>query len=312
MKKKGIIQAVLAAALLSASGCSSSQSTASASTVSLADATLEADYPTMDVDNGIPDDATGRLADIKEAGVLTVATEPYWVPNEFIDPTKTGQDQYVGSDIELAKYIADKMGVELEIVPLEFSAVLAAIPEGKYDLAISALAYTPQRAEAMELSEGYYFSSDDAGYGLLVSEELASSISGPDDLADYTVITQSGSLQELIANEQIPACKELKLVSSMNDAYIAVQEGKADAAVVARASAQLYIDANPDCGLTVLDYKFTLSEAYDGTRVGAKKGETDLIAFVNGCIEELLASGQYSVWYDEYTEYAKTLGVTNG
>lgn len=87
-----------------------------------------------------------RLDAIKAKGVLSVVMEPYFAPNEFVDPSKSGDDQYVGSDVELAKYIADKLGVELEIVPLEFSAVLSSITEGKYDLAISALAYTPAPA----------------------------------------------------------------------------------------------------------------------------------------------------------------------
>ncbi len=260
---------------------------------------------------GIPEDATGRLKEIKERGYLTVATEPYWIPNEFIDPTKTGDEQYVGSDIELARYIADKMGVELRIVPLEFTAVLSSVPEGKYDLAISALAYTPLRAEAMEMSQGYYFSTDNAGYGIMVPEELAGVIEDADDLADYTVITQSGSIQELMVNEQVPAYKEFKRVGSMTDAYLAVQEGKADAAIVARSSAQLYIDSNPSCGLAVLDFRFVLGPEYDGTRIGIKKGETDLLDFVNTCIDELNETGQYSEWYDYYTEYGRQLGIEN-
>ena len=88
-------------------------------------------------------EASNRLEKIKERGYIEVATEPYFAPNEFIDSTKTGDEQYVGADIEMAKYIADKLGVELKIVPLEFAAVLSSITEGKYDLAISALAYTP-------------------------------------------------------------------------------------------------------------------------------------------------------------------------
>lgn len=260
---------------------------------------------------GIPDSATGRLAEIKERGYLTVATEPYWIPNEFIDPTKTGDEQYVGSDIELARYIADKMGVELRIVPLEFTAVLSSVPEGKYDLAISALAYTPLRAEAMEMSQGYYFSTENAGYGILIPETLKDSIRNAEDLKDYTIITQSGSIQELMVNEQVPAYKEFKRVSSMTDAYLAVQEGKADAAIVARSSAQLYVDNNPGCGLVVLDYKFILPPEYDGTRIGMKKGETDLLDFVNGCIDELNETGQYNEWYDYYTEYGRQLGIEN-
>ena len=54
--------------------------------------------------------------------------------------------------------MAQKLGVELRIVPLEFSALLAGMSEGKYDMAISALAYSPERGENMNLSKGYYLS----------------------------------------------------------------------------------------------------------------------------------------------------------
>ena len=91
-----------------------------------------------------------RLEAIKQRGYIEVCTEPYFAPYEFIDSSKSGDEQYVGMDIEIAKYIAEKLGVELRLVPLEFSAVLASVTEGKYDLAISALAYSPARAERGE------------------------------------------------------------------------------------------------------------------------------------------------------------------
>ena len=264
----------------------------------------------MDVSNGIPDNAGGRLAKIKEAGKLTVATEPYFAPQEFIDPSLTGQDQYVGADMELAKMIAERMGVELEIVPLEFTAVLSSVAEGKYDLAISALAYTPGRAEAMELSKGYHYSDDSNGYGLIIREEDAENIKTIEDIADKTIITQSGSLQEALVNDNITEYKEFKRVSSMQDAFLAVQEGKADTAMVDVENAELYILNNPDCGMMVIpDIRFTLEEQYDGTRIGAQKGEIELMYFVNGVINEALEQDLYNQWFAEYTEYAGKLGV---
>lgn len=64
---------------------------------------------------------------------------------EFIDPTKEGDEKYVGADIELAHHIADELGVECHIIPLDFTSVLSGVITGKYDMAISALAYTPER-----------------------------------------------------------------------------------------------------------------------------------------------------------------------
>ena len=74
----------------------------------------------MDVSRGIPENATGVLERIRRTGVLRVATEPYFPPQEFIDPDRTGQQQYAGADMELARLIAERMGVELQIVPMEF------------------------------------------------------------------------------------------------------------------------------------------------------------------------------------------------
>ena len=139
---------------------------------------------------------------------------------------------YVGSDIELAHHIADSLGVECHIVPLEFSAVLAGVTSGKYDLAISALAYTPARAEAMALSDGYYFDTgENSGYGLMVRTEDLAAITSADDLADKTVVVQSGSMQELLLNTQVPAVGETKLVSATTDGFLMVQEDKADAII---------------------------------------------------------------------------------
>lgn len=259
---------------------------------------------------GASAEGSSRLDQIKKRGVLTVATEPYFAPNESIDPSKSGNEQYVGSDIELAELIAERIGVKLELVPLEFTQVLASVAEGKYDLAISALAWTPERNEAMELSVGYNFREDSDGYGLLVKEDKLGVINGPDDLADCIIVTQSASIQETLANEQIPAYKEFKKVSSMTDAFLSVQEGKADAAIVASKNAQLYIDANPDAKMAVVpEFRFTVDEKYGGTRIGAPKGETELIEAVNEVLKEVNENGQYKAWYDEYTEYAKELGI---
>ena len=250
-----------------------------------------------------------QLERIRQKGVLTVATEPYFAPEEFIDPNKTGQEQYVGADIELAKVIAAKIGVELEIVPLEFTAVLSSVTEGKYDLAISALAYTPARAEAAELSKGYFFTKDE-GYGLITKTAIADSIKGPEDIADRTIVTQSGSLQESLVNAEIPKYKEFKRVSSMDDAFLAVREGKADAAAVAIENAKLYVLNNPDADMAIVEpFRFNVPEEFDGLRVGAKKGETELIELVNECIDEVLADGQYQKWYEEYSAYAAELGI---
>ena len=261
---------------------------------------------------GEKEHSSNRLQDILDRGYIEVATEPYFAPNEFIDPTKTDDSKYVGSDIELAKYIADDLGVELRLKPMDFTSVLGSVSTGKFDLAISALAYTPARAETLNLSKGYYFGNEDPqkAYGLLIRKEDADKIRSAEDLKDLTIVAQNGSLQEMFVTEQIPAYKKLNLVSSTNDAFLMVQTGRADAVSASLNMAQLYLDSNPDCGLMILpDFYFTVDENVQGTRIGIPKGEDELTDRINGIIDEVLEKDLYNQWYESSREYAKTIGL---
>ena len=247
------------------------------------------------------------LEEIKAQGYIELCTEPYFAPFEFVDPSKTGDDQYVGVDIEIAKYIAEKIGVELRIVPLDFTAVLAGIADGKYDIAISAIAYSPSRAEAMRLSNVYKPNS--GGYGFLTRTEDVDKYTSVEDLKDAVVITQSGSVQESLYNQNVKACKEFKLVANMTDGYLAVAEGKADVCICSTESAQLYAEANG--GLAIPDFRFEVDPNMNGTVVAMPlKGSESLLEVVNEAIAELNAQGKIDQWNEEYTAYAAELGIS--
>ena len=247
------------------------------------------------------------LEEIKAQGYIELCTEPYFAPFEFVDPSKTGDDQYVGVDIEIAKYIAEKIGVELRIVPLDFTAVLAGIADGKYDMAISAIAYSPSRAEAMRLSNVYKPNS--GGYGFLTRTEDVDKYNSVEDLKDAVVITQSGSVQESLYNQNVKACKEFKLVANMTDGYLAVAEGKADVCICSTESAQLYAEANG--GLAIPDFRFEVDPNMNGTVVALPlEGSESLLEVVNEAIAELNAQGKIDQWNEEYTAYAAQLGIS--
>lgn len=247
------------------------------------------------------------LEEIKAQGYIELCTEPYFAPFEFVDPSKTVDDQYVGVDIEIAKYIAEKIGVELRIVPLDFTAVLAGIADGKYDIAISAIAYSPSRAEAMRLSNVYKPNS--GGYGFLTRAEDVDKYSSVEDLKDAVVITQSGSVQESLYNQNVKACKEFKLVANMTDGYLAVAEGKADVCICSTESAQLYAEANG--GLAIPDFRFEVDPNMNGTVVAMPlKDSESLLEVVNEAIAELNAQGKIDQWNKEYTAYAAQLGIS--
>ena len=253
------------------------------------------------------DEGNDRLAQIKEKGYIELCTEPYFAPFEYVDPTKTGDDQYQGMDMEVAKYIADKIGVDLKITALDFTAVLAGVADGKYDFAISAIAYSPERAEAMRLSDVYY--ATNTGYGFIVRSEDVGKYTDIDSLKDAVVITQSGSVQEALYTQYVNgACKEFKLVANMTDGYLAVSEGKADVCICSTASASLYAQANG--GLDIPDFRFEVDPNMNGVCVAMPtEGTESLAELINQCIAELNESGKPEEWYSQYEAAAAELGI---
>ena len=253
------------------------------------------------------DEGNDRLAQIKAKGYIELCTEPYFAPFEYVDPTKTGDDQYQGMDLEVAKYIADKIGVDLKITALDFTAVLAGVADGKYDFAISAIAYSPERAEAMRLSDVYY--ATNTGYGFIVRSEDVGKYTDIDSLKDAVVITQSGSVQEALYNQYVNgACKEFKLVANMTDGYLAVSEGKADVCICSTASASLYAQANG--GLDIPDFRFEVDPNMNGVCVAMPaEGTESLAELINQCIAELNESGKPEEWYSQYESAAAELGI---
>ncbi len=257
---------------------------------------------------GIPADAEGRLGWIRDKGVLRVATEPYFAPQEFIDSSQFGQDRFVGADMEMARLIADRMGVRLEIVPMAFAKVLTAVADGECDLAISALAYTPGRAETAELSKGYHFSADESGTGILIRTVDEERFASLDDLKGCRIAAQRGSIQESVFADHVFNYRSFRRLPTVRDLYTLLRSGQADAAAVDIETAQTYVAENPTSGLMLIPgLSFMPDSDYGGDRIAARKGEVQLIDYVNGIIDELLESGQYEQWFDYYTLYAKWL-----
>lgn len=238
------------------------------------------------------------LDKIKERGELVVGTSPDYAPMEFIDSSKSGQAQYVGSDIELAKYIADKLGVSLKISASSFDAVLANLSTGQIDLAITGLSYTPARAKTMEMSIGYNLEGEESLQGILIRKEDAQRFTSLKDFqSNTTIAVQSGSLQEAYVQDQTPKAK-LQSVSSLSDAVELLKNGSVDAVAVSYPTGEEYAKSNKELQISQ-DLMFENSLDYAGNRVGAPLGETELIEEVNNIIEEVNEKGLYAKWIND-------------
>ena len=189
---------------------------------------------------------TGDLLDkIQERGELIVGTSPDFPPNEFIDSTKTGQAQYVGSDIELAKYIAQKMGVKLTIKASSFDTVLANLQTEEIDLAITGLAYTPARAQQMEMSIGYNINEDTGGQAVIIAKKDADKYKKLTDLTGLKVAAQQGSIQQQYTEDQIPDAK-LQSISTIDDGVALLKNGTVQAVACSEGTADEYIEKNSE------------------------------------------------------------------
>lgn len=244
-----------------------------------------------------------RLEKIKESGKLVLATSPDFAPLEFED-LSSGEAQYVGSDIELAKYIAEKLGVELEISAMDFSAVQAAIPSGQADIAISGFAKTEERAQNMELSTPFNI-TEDGGQTVLVAKGQGANYTTADDFSGLQIGAQNGSLQYNLVSSQLPEDVEIVPVGSLNDGVLMLETGKIDALASDLSNAELLLESHD--GIETTDFMFEYSS--EGNVAAVKKGETELIEAVNEIIEEVNELGLYDQWKEEATELAKSLGL---
>lgn len=244
-----------------------------------------------------------RLEKILESGKLVLATSPDFAPLEFED-LSSGEAQYVGSDIELAKYIAEKLGVELEISAMDFSAVQAAIPSGQADIAISGFAKTEERAQNMELSTPFNI-TEDGGQTVLVAKGQGANYTTAEDFSGLQIGAQNGSLQYNLVSEQLPDDVEIVPVGSLNDGVLMLETGKIDALASDLSNAELLLESHD--GIETTDFMFEYSS--EGNVAAVKKGETELIEAVNEIIEEVNELGLYDQWKEEATELAKSLGL---
>lgn len=244
-----------------------------------------------------------RLEKILESGKLVLATSPDFAPLEFED-LSSGEAQYVGSDIELAKYIAEKLGVELEISAMDFSAVQAAIPSGQADIAISGFARTEERAQNLELSTPFNI-TEDGGQTVLVAKGQGANYTAAEDFSGLQIGAQNGSLQYNLVSEQLPDDVEIVPVGSLNDGVLMLETGKIDALASDLSNAELLLESHD--GIETTDFMFEYSS--EGNVAAVKKGETELIEAVNEIIDEVNELGLYQQWKDEATELAKSLGL---
>lgn len=238
-------------------------------------------------------------------GVLTVSMSTDFAPMEFVDLTKSGQDKYVGSDVELAKYLADALGLELLIKPMDFDTCQASVANDIVDISISGYSYTTQRAASYLLSEDYY-SEGDSGQVALIAKANEGVYTDLNSLnqAGVEVAAQNGALQQEIVIEQLPNAT-LKPIDDLNAAYDNLAAGTYAAVVVASSVAETLVASSPD-KFAIVSEQFDDSK-YTGYHILINLENEGLKTAIDTAIASI-PEGQYKTWQDEAQALFLSLG----
>lgn len=239
---------------------------------------------------------TGKFKDAKfttvTEGKLTVAVSPDFAPMEFVDPTKTGQDMYVGFDLILANYIADELGLELVIMPMDFSACQTAVYTGAVDMSISGYSWSEKREANYNLSDYYYAGENENEQVLITLASNGDKFATAEALAGAKIGAQNASLQQSLTEAQLPD-SELILFTDLGTAVLQLKAGDFDCIAVADGNGDAIIAKNPEIAKS--GFVFYVDPKETGNVILLQKGADDLTAVVNQILGE---SEQYwEAWY---------------
>lgn len=221
---------------------------------------------------------------IKKAGKLVIATSPDYPPFEYMEGSTP-----VGIDMDIAKEIANDMGVELQIDIMDFDGVLAAVSTGKCDLGLSAMSVKPDRIESMDFSDKYF----DSNVKILVRSD--SDIKSSADLAGKKVAVQLGTIADSVAVE---LGAEVTRMKKDSEGVMELKNGRVDAVVTDAGPASVYAANNPD-ELIMLDEILASGDIYS---VATKKGNTELMEQVNKTIKRLIDEGKIEEFIEKHKD----------
>lgn len=215
-----------------------------------------------------------RIKEIKDSGKLVVGTSADYAPFEF--HTKIdGEDTIVGFDIAIAQKIADSLGVELEVVDMAFDSLLISLDNGDFDMVLASLGATEERKKAVDFSEPYHQST----HLVVVRAEDADKYTTAESLKGQPVAAQKGATLVPEA-EKVAGAENVVQLVKVNDMVTELLNGKVEAIVLDSVIANGYEAVNDE--LVAVD--IGLEPTSDGECIACKKGDTDLVGYVNEII----------------------------
>lgn len=230
-------------------------------------------------DNNKTDDNSGTKT------TLVVGTSADYAPFEFMYPDESGEMVYGGIDVSVAQYVADEMGLTLQVENMSFDNLLTSLDKGDFDMVLAAMEATPDRLENADFSDPYY---TDVPPALLVKAANADQYKTLADLNGKSVGAQTATTKLDVVNgiegaTPVPLASVLDLVNEL--VY-----DKVDAILVDGGVAAEYAAANPE--LVIADASSELGAAAPYCIAVAKGDPKGLLPDINAAIAKLTAENK--------------------
>lgn len=220
------------------------------------------------------------LETIQKRGTIIVGLEGDWAPWSYVDEN----DELTGYDVEVAKAIADKLGVEIQIVPGEWDGLFAGMDAGRYDMVVNGVEVTEERADKYDFSTPYAYIRT-----ALIVKGDNDSIKTFEDLKGKKTANSIASTYMSLAESYGATCYG---VSTLDETLTMVLQGRVDATLNAIVSFTDYMAQHPDSNLKVV----ATTEDASNVAIPMRKGDetASLREAVNKAIDELREDGTLS------------------
>lgn len=225
---------------------------------------------------------TTEAPDEENKPVLKMGTNAEFPPYEYYE-----NDKIVGIDAEIAKAIADKLGMKLEIVDMKFDSILTSVQSGGVDMGVAGLTITDERLESVNFSVSYA-----TGVQVVIVKE-GSGITSLDDLAGKKIGVQLATTGDIYASDEFGDENVVKYNKGA-DAVQALVGGGIDAVIIDNEPAKSFVSNND--GLVILETEYAVEEY----AIAVDKSNTELLKKINKAIEELIEDGTIDAIMDKY------------
>ena len=217
-----------------------------------------------------------------------IATDTSFPPFEYKE-----NNEYVGIDIDLIKKIAETEGFEIELKPMDFGGIIAALQSGQIDGAIAGASITEERKNSVDFSEPYY----DSGVVTVVNKSNTA-IKSVDDLAGKNLAVKNGTEGAKYAEDKLKGKVNVRVYEDSVSMYKAVENNQADAAFEDLPVAGYTIKITPDSKLKIATDRLTSSSYGFMVKKGANQ---ELLAKFNSGLKKLKENGEYNKIVEKYT-----------